>query len=49
MKGTDQAASCEPEGMKQIRKYLEDVASAIREKNPEILPCEKETRAKHKP
>ena len=49
MRGTDQAASCEPEGMKRIKRYLEDAGKAMGTKEPEVLESELTARAKHKP
>ena len=47
-KGTDQAASLEPDGMRKLVRDLGNVNSGLRYKDPEILPIEQEMRAKLK-
>lgn len=47
-KGTDHAASLEPDGMRKLARDLRNVSKAIAYKREEILPVEKEQRAKLK-
>ncbi len=47
-KGTDHAASLEPDGMRKLSRDLRNVAKAISYKKEEILPVEKVQRAKLK-
>ena len=47
-KGTDHAASLEPDGMRKLVRDLKAVERALSEKQTEILPLEQETRAKLK-
>ena len=39
-KGTDHAASLEPDGMRKLSKYIKDIKMAMRYKEPEVLMCE---------
>jgi N-acetylneuraminate synthase len=47
-KGTDQAASLEPDGMRRLARDLRNVHFALGLKGPEILPIEAEQRRKLK-
>ena len=47
-KGTDHAASLEPDGMRRLARDLRHVAQALRYKEPEILPVEEAQRRKLK-
>ncbi len=47
-KGTDHAASLEPDGMRKVARDCRAVAKALHYKNSEILPIEVEQRAKLK-
>ncbi|MCK9522045.1 MAG: N-acetylneuraminate synthase family protein [Proteobacteria bacterium] len=47
-KGTDHAASLEPDGLRRLARDLRNVALALREKSEEILPIEKVQRQKLK-
>ncbi len=48
MKGTDHAASLEPDGLRRLVRDTRAVARSLRPKAAEILPIERETRAKLK-
>jgi N-acetylneuraminate synthase len=48
LKGTDHAASLEPEGMRKLKRDLEATYQALRTKNQEILPIEQVQREKLK-
>ena len=41
-KGTDHAASLEPEGIRQLKQGLEDTYQALTYKSMEVLPIEQE-------
>jgi sialic acid synthase len=45
-KGTDHAASLEPEGMRKVAKYIADTKKALTYKQPEVLDCERGLRVK---
>ena len=45
-KGTDHAASLEPDGMRRLVRDLHDVADALRYKDDDLLPVEVEQRQK---
>ena len=47
-KGTDHAASLEPDGLRRLKRDVENVALALTYKNEDILPIEVEQRAKLK-
>lgn len=47
-KGTNHAASLEPDGMRKLARDLQNVAKALSFKNTEILPVEKIQREKLK-
>lgn len=47
-KGTDHAASLEPDGLRRLCRDLRSVSMALRHKPEEILPVEREQRAKLK-
>jgi len=47
-KGTDHAASLEPDGLRHLNRYLQTVVKALTYKPCEILPIEEEQRAKLK-
>lgn len=47
-KGTDHAASLEPDGMRRLVRDLHNVARALRDKEEELLPVEVEQRKKLK-
>lgn len=47
-KGTDHAASLEPDGNRKLARDLRNVAKALSFKNTEILPVEQVQRAKLK-
>ena len=47
-KGTDHAASLEPDGLRRVRKSLESARDALSYKSKEILPIEEPQRAKLK-
>jgi sialic acid synthase len=47
-KGTDHAASLEPDGLRRLTRDLEATALALQYKNPEILPIEEVQRKKLK-
>ena len=47
-KGTDHAASLEPDGLRRVRKNLEATQAALTYKSSEILPVEEAQRAKLK-
>ncbi|MCC7377373.1 MAG: N-acetylneuraminate synthase family protein [Verrucomicrobiales bacterium] len=48
-KGTDHAASLEPDGMRRLTRDLRNVAKALTYKQTELLEVEREQRAKLKP
>lgn len=45
-KGTDHAASLEPDGMRKLSKYIKDIEAALKYKEPEVLECEMGLRVK---
>ena len=47
-KGTDHAASLEPDGMRRLKRNLEELHLALNYKNQEVLEIEKSTRKKLK-
>jgi sialic acid synthase len=47
-KGTDHAASIEPDGMRRLKRNLEELYLALNYKNQEVLEIEKSTRKKLK-
>lgn len=47
-KGTDHAASLEPDGLRRLRRNVDALTAALTYKTPEILPIEAEQRAKLK-
>ncbi len=47
-KGTDHAASLEPDGLRRLCRDIQHVSQALRSKEPEILPVEEVQRAKLK-
>ena len=47
-RGTDHAASLEPDGMRRLARDLRAVTDALRTKDTEVLPVEEEQRAKLK-
>ena len=47
-KGTDHAASLEPDGLRRLVRDVRAVSQALTYKKTEILPVEAETRAKLK-
>ena len=47
-KGTDHAASLEPEGMRKLIRNSDEVINALRYKNGKILKIEKDQRKKLK-
>ena len=47
-KGTDHAASLEPDGMRRLKRNLEQTYEALTYKSEEILPIEKVQREKLK-
>ena len=48
LRGTDQSASVEPEGLKNISKAVRNVVKALGKKQKSVLECEKSSRLKYK-
>ena len=48
LRGTDQSASVEPEGLKNISKAVRNVVKALGKKQKSVLACEKSSRLKYK-
>ena len=48
LRGTDQSASVEPAGLKNIVKAVRNVAKALGKNTKSVLECEKSSRLKYK-
>ena len=48
LRGTDQSASVEPLGLKNIVKAVRNVGKALGKKTKSVLECEKASRIKYK-